>query len=41
MMSYKKGNIVFVPFPYTNGNGSGKRPALIISQEHHHKNIWT
>lgn len=36
-MSYKKGDILLVPFPYTDGSGSGKRPALIMSQEHHHK----
>ncbi len=30
MISYKLGEVVLVAFPYTNGTGSKKRPALVL-----------
>ena len=36
-MSYKKGDIVDIPFPYTDGRGTGRRPSVILSIEEHHQ----
>jgi mRNA interferase MazF len=30
-MSYKQGDIVFVPFPFSDDTGSKFRPAIVIS----------
>ncbi|QEK52902.1 type II toxin-antitoxin system PemK/MazF family toxin [Pedobacter aquae] len=30
-MSYKQGDIVLLPFPFTNQSNSKKRPAMVIS----------
>ncbi len=32
-MSYKRGDVVLLPFPYTNQSGSKRRPALILSTD--------
>ncbi len=32
-MSYKRGDVVLLPFPYTDQSGSKRRPALIISSD--------
>ena len=32
-MSYKRGDIVLLPFPYTDQSGSKRRPALILSTD--------
>ena len=37
MTNYKLGDIVLVDFGFTEGSGSKRRPALIISSEHYHK----
>ena len=34
-MTYKKYSIVAVPFPFTDSAQTKKRPALVISSEHH------
>ncbi len=33
MTTYKRGDIVLLPFPYTNQSGSKRRPALILSTD--------
>ena len=33
MMTYKKGDVVVVPFPFSNINKSKPRPALVVSNE--------
>lgn len=30
-MSYKLGDVVLVPFPFTNQSGNKKRPAVVVS----------
>ncbi|MDD3656690.1 MAG: type II toxin-antitoxin system PemK/MazF family toxin [Atribacterota bacterium] len=37
-MSYKKGDIVLVKVIFSEGSGTKKRPALIISDEYYHNN---
>lgn len=37
MTNYKKGDIVLVDFGFSEGAGSKKRPALIISSSHYHQ----
>jgi mRNA interferase MazF len=37
MTSYKRGDIVLVDFGFSEGAGSKKRPALIISSDSYHK----
>lgn len=37
IMTYKKQDIVLVPFPFNDKLGFKKRPAVIISKENHHK----
>ena len=32
-MSYKRGEVVLLPFPYTDQSGSKRRPALILSTD--------
>ncbi|WP_163969645.1 type II toxin-antitoxin system PemK/MazF family toxin [Oceanobacillus halotolerans] len=36
-MTYKKQDIVLVPFPFNDQPGFKKRPAVIISNENHYK----
>ena len=38
MTNYKRGDIVLVEFRFTEGLGSKKRPALVVSSDHYHKN---
>ena len=38
MTKYKRGDIVLVNFGFSEGKGSKKRPALIISNDSYHKN---
>lgn len=38
MTSYKQGDIALVEFGFSEGTGSKKRPALIISSDTYHKN---
>ena len=38
MTSYRAGNIVLVEFTFTDGTGSKKRPALIISSNDYNEN---
>ena len=38
MTNYKPGDIVLVEFSFTNGTGSKKRSALIISSDDYNKN---
>lgn len=38
MTKYKRGDIVLVDFGFSEGKGSKKRPALIISSDSYHKN---
>lgn len=33
MMSYKRGEVVLLPFPFTDHSGTKRRPALILSTE--------
>ena len=33
MKKYKQGDIVFIPFPYTDLSGTKKRPVIIISKD--------
>jgi len=37
MTNYKQGDIVLVEFGFSEGTGSKKRPALIISSDSYHK----
>lgn len=37
MTSYKRGEIVLVDFSFSEGTGSKKRPALIISSDNYHR----
>ncbi|MFZ2604168.1 MAG: type II toxin-antitoxin system PemK/MazF family toxin [Candidatus Omnitrophota bacterium] len=37
MTKYKRGDIVVVDFGFSEGTGSKKRPALIISSDNYHK----
>ncbi|MCJ7494267.1 MAG: type II toxin-antitoxin system PemK/MazF family toxin [Deltaproteobacteria bacterium] len=37
MIKYKRGDIVLVDFGFSEGTGSKKRPALIISSDNYHK----
>jgi len=37
MTNYKLGDIVLVDFSFSEGTGSKKRPALIISSDNYHK----
>lgn len=37
MTSYKFGDVVLVPFPFTDQSASKRRPAVIISNEEYHK----
>ena len=37
MTKYKRGDIVLVDFGFSEGTGSKKRPALIISSDNYHK----
>ncbi|MFH1442306.1 MAG: type II toxin-antitoxin system PemK/MazF family toxin [Candidatus Omnitrophota bacterium] len=37
MMKYKQGDMVLVDFGFSEGIGSKKRPALIISSDNYHK----
>ncbi|MDZ7361513.1 MAG: type II toxin-antitoxin system PemK/MazF family toxin [candidate division KSB1 bacterium] len=32
-MAYKQGQIVLVPFPYSDLSGSKKRPVLVVSND--------
>ena len=32
-MSYKRGDIVVLPFPYTDQSGSKRRPELVLSTD--------
>ncbi len=38
MINYKRGDVVLVDFGFSEGTGSKKRPALIISSDNYHKN---
>jgi mRNA interferase MazF len=38
MMSYEFGDIVLVPFPFTNQSAIKKRPAVIVSSAQYHRN---
>jgi len=38
MTSYKPGDIVLVEFAFTDGTGSKRRPALIVSSDIYNKN---
>lgn len=38
MINYKQRDIVLVDFGFSEGTGSKKRPALIISSDNYHKN---
>ena len=33
MIDYKKGNVILVPFPFSDQSGVKKRPAVIVSSE--------
>jgi mRNA interferase MazF len=33
MTSFRQGDVVLVPFPFTNQSGTKQRPAVIVSQE--------
>ena len=37
MTKYKRGEIVLVDFGFSEGTGSKKRPALIVSSDNYHK----
>lgn len=37
MTSYKQGDVILVEFQFSEGSGSKKRPALILSAEGYHK----
>ncbi len=37
MTKYKRGDIIVVDFGFSEGTGSKKRPALIISSDNYHK----
>jgi mRNA interferase MazF len=32
-MSYKRGDVVILPFPYTDQSGAKRRPALVLSSD--------
>lgn len=36
-MNYKNGDIILIPFPFTNAAANKRRPALVISKETHHQ----
>lgn len=36
MTSYKFGDVVLVPFPFTNQSASKKRPAVVVSSTAYH-----
>jgi mRNA interferase MazF len=36
-MNYQKGDIILIPFPFTNQRGAKRRPALIISDQTVHQ----
>lgn len=38
MTKYKQGDIVLVDFGFSEGTGSKKRPALVISSDKYHRN---
>jgi len=37
MTNYRRGDIVLVEFAFSEGTGSKKRPALIVSSDRYHK----
>ena len=37
MISYKPGDVILVPFPFTDFATSKRRPALVISNQHYHR----
>lgn len=35
-MTYSKGDVILIPFPFTDASASKRRPALVISNSAHH-----